>query len=180
MRLAALATLCALSMTAWVAPAHAEDFKHNWRQEERDGAVTYISNYPAPKPFSLTGEPEATLTMDAAKAEPGQTLAGIVKAEIADIRQGLAIADYQEQDGHKPDRGIASYTEQIDGHEVAFIKYRVAGTHDARLAHPRSVIHAILLKDGMFYYVHLIVIYAGHQDEVRGDQIRLVKAIIRH
>lgn len=180
MRLAALAAFCVLSIAGLGASAHAEGFKHNWRQVERDGAVTFISGYPAPAPFSETGEPEATMTMDAAKAEKGATLEGILKAEVADIREGLVIADYLEEDGHKPDRGIVSYTEEIDGQKVAFIKYRVAGNTNGLLAHPRSVIHAILLKDGMIYYVHLIVLYAGHEDEVRGDQLRLVKAIIRH
>ncbi len=180
MRLTALSTLFALSLAACCASAQADGLKHNWREMETAGAVTFVSNYRAPKPFSATGEPEATLTMEASEAPAGKTLAEIVKDEVADIRdEGLIIADYAEADGHKPDNNIATYFQEIDGQQVAFIKYRIAGNTNGVLAKPRSVIHALLLKGEKLYFLHLIVVYAGHQDEVRADQVEMVRTLIR-
>ncbi len=180
MRSVTFCMLFTLSMAAWGSSAQGKGLKHDWREVRGENQIQYVSNYPAPAPFSESGEPEATLTMQAGKVDQDMTLPEILKTEIADIREGLAIADYQEEDGRKPVDGIVSYIEEIDGQQVAFIKYRVAGTRKAMLAHPRSVIHAILVKKGTVFYIHLMVLYAGHQDEVRSDQIRLVKAIIKH
>ncbi len=174
------------AVAALALPAHATapdkdtGLKHAWLQQQGKGVITYISKYPAPAPFSETGEPEATLAMSASKIEKDMTLGNIVESEIAGIRETLKIADYEDKDGHKPDNGIVSYLEEINGCQVAFIKYRVAGAGDKTLPRPRSVTHAILVKNGKAYFVHLIVIYAGHSEEVAADQIRLVKAIIRH
>lgn len=180
MRSAVLLALLIASAAAFGGSGAESIFKHNWRQEEGDHEILFVSKYPAPIPFSMTGEPEARMTMEATPAPKDADLQKIVQEEIVDIRQGLMIADYLEDDGHKPDNGIVSYTEEIDGEPVAFIKYRVAGANGKALDRPRSVTHAILLARGKIFFVHLIVLYAGHQDEVRGDQIRLVKAIIRH
>src|SRR5215471_17433283 len=38
--------------------------KHDWRVIEGPDTINYASNHPAPVPFSMTGEPEATLAMD--------------------------------------------------------------------------------------------------------------------
>lgn len=174
------ALLFIASAAACAAPGNESPLKHDWRQEQGDHEIVFTSKYPAPVPFSTTGEPEARMTMEASVAPKDADLKKIMDAEIADIRSSLMIGDYMEDDGHQPDNGIVSYIEEIDGKPVAFIKYRVTGANGKELDHPRSVIHAILLKNGKVFFVHLIVLYAGHQDEVRGDQIRLVRAIIRH
>lgn len=62
---------------------------------------------------------------------------------------------------HHPHGGITTYIEEINGYKVGFIKYRVAGTRDHDFPLPRSVIHAMLLKDGRLYFVFSIVLYAG-------------------
>ena len=46
-------------------------------------------------------------------------------------------------------------------------------------ASPRSVIHAIFMNKGKLYFIHFMVLFAGHQDEARADQIRLIKGVIR-
>jgi len=175
-----LAILFILSMAACCAPAQAEGLRHNWRQGDAEGAVQFVSNYPAPEPYSATGEPEATLTMEASKVPAGMTLEDILKNELADIGDGsLVIADYVEKDGHKPDHNVVSYIEKIDGEKVAFIKYRVAGNTNGMLPEPRGVMHAILLKGGKVYFFHLIVVYPAHLDEVRADQLTMVRSMIR-
>jgi hypothetical protein len=153
---------------------------HDWRQDNGPGEVKFISNHRAPLPFSETGEPEATLTMQASKIPDNVPLSRVVEVEIKGIRNGTEIGEYLEEDGHKPDNGIVSYVEEINGHKVAFIKYRVAGVKGKSPVSPRSFSHAILLKNGKVYFVHLIVLFAGHQEEVRADQIRLVKGILRN
>jgi len=183
MRWSGWSALLAVALGAVAPAAHGEGLLHDWRSEEGEGKVRYLSNHTAPSPYSETNEPEATLTMQVVKAPRDKTLRQILDAEIADIAdagKGLRIAAYQEQDGHQPDHGVASYIEDIDGQNVGFIKYRVGGIEKVELAAPRSVIHALMVKDGRLWYVTLIVVYPKHQDEVRADQIRLVRAIIRH
>ena len=174
MRPSLLAAVIALAL-----PAAAADLglAHDWRQE-RDGTVL-ISRHTAPPPFSVTGEAEATLTMEAAPLAPGQpTLESIVKDQIDGIRGAVDLADYQERDGHQVDRGIASWFQTVAGTKVGFVKCRVAGRKGQRLPAPRTVIHAIAVKNGLVYLFHLYVVFAGHQDEVRGDQLRMVEAVL--
>ena len=156
------------------------ELKHDWRIEEGKNGVNYTSRYPAPPPFSYNQEPEATIAVESVKASRNQSsLSKVVGSEIRDIRRGLQIAEYLEDDGHKPVRNIASWLEEIDGQQVAFIKYRVAGIKGEQRILPRTIRHAILIRNGKLYLVHLTVIFAKRQEEVRADQIRLIKAIIR-
>lgn len=103
---------------------------------------------------------------------------GAVTSEILNIRRKLQLAPYLEADGYQPLNNIVSCVEEIDGQKVAFIKYRTVGAKGEPRAMPRSVRRAILIKDGKLYFVHLTVLFAKHQAEVRNDQIRLVKSII--
>jgi formylglycine-generating enzyme required for sulfatase activity len=154
--------------------------QHDWRIEEGANGVNYASNYPAPVPFSYNGEPEATMAVESVKISgKPPVLSELVNAEINGIRKGLQIVEYLEEDGYKPQNNIVSYIEPIDGQQVAFIKYRTVGEKGGPRAMPRSIRHAIFIKDGKLHFVHLTVLFAKHQQEVRGDQIRLVKSIIR-
>lgn len=128
----------------------------------------------------MSGEPEALLSMEAAivSANTG-SLSDVVSSEIECIRKELEIGPYLEEDGYKPEAGIVSYVEVIDGTKVAFIKYRTFGLKGKPPVMPRSVRLAILMKNDRLYFIHLTVLYAGHQEEVRADQIRLIKAILR-
>lgn len=98
---------------------------------------------------------------------------------IKGIRKELQIGEYLEDDGHRPQDNIASWVEEIDGQQVAFIKYRVEVVKGEPRILPRAIRHAILIRKGNLCYVHLTVIFAKHQEEVRADQIRLIKGIIR-
>jgi|GEM_PF-1724706 len=154
--------------------------QHDWSTEERNGAITFSSNYPAPVPFSRTGEPEATLAVEMEEISGTPlSLGEVVKTEIKGIRKELQIGEYLEDDGHKPQDNIASWVEEIDGQQVAFIKYRTIGIKGESRILPRTIQHAILIRKGNLYFVHLTVIFAKHQEEVRADQIRLIKGIIR-
>ncbi len=164
----------------WVAP---DEFIRTavlscaWRFE--DHGTRLVSTYKAPAPFSTTGEPEATLTVDASRLGPdAKSLDALLKEEIAGIRELVQLADYEEEDEKTPDRGVASWVQQIAGHDVGFIKYRVAGSDGRTLPNPRTVIQALVIEGERLYTFHLIVVYAGHQDEVRGDQIRMIEAIL--
>lgn len=165
-----------------VAPfaTYGEELKHDWEAKQTDNAFILTSNHRAPASFSATGEPEATLTMEIAKARENVSLPDLVKGEVGGIRSTkLKLGDQPEENGHKPVDGIISYVENIDGQDVGFIKYQVVGTANKTLPHPRSVTHAMLIKKGKVCFVHLIVLYPGHLDEVTGDQMRLVKGLIR-
>jgi hypothetical protein len=179
MRLRSLAAVATLALPLALPAAALADMglAHDWRPE-RDGTVL-ISRHIAPPPFSVTGEAEATLTMEAAPLGNGKpTLEGIVKDQIEGIRGAVDLADYLEHDGHQVDRGIASWFQTVAGTRVGFVKYRVAGRKGQRLPAPRTVIHAIAVKGELVYLSHLYVVFAGHQDEVRGDQLRMIEAAL--
>ena len=157
------------------------ELQHKWHIEEgQKGIVNYISEYPTPAPYSYVEEPEATLASVTIKitGKP-PSLNTVVTSEIKSLRQELQLAAYLEADGHQPEANIASWVEEIEGQQVAFIKYRTVGVKGKPRGIPRSIRHAILIKNGALYFVHLTVLFAKHQQEVRDDQIRLVKGIIR-
>lgn len=162
------------------APAHDDNaLQNDWREERKGGEITLISNHPAPVPFSMSGEPEARLGMDAAIIQPGkQSLEEIVAEEVRDIRKELQIADYEEEDGRKPVDGIATWYETMDGTRVAFIKYRAMGLVGKPAGLPKTAIHSVLIRGNRVFYTHLIVLFAGHQDEVRHDQRVVIRSTI--
>lgn len=179
MRLARWALISILLASAPPAVGGADSpFKHDWRFEQ--GGTLLISMHPAPPPFSLSGEPEATLQVEVSSLPAGRapSVQQVVKNEIEGIRSELKLAEYLEQDGHKPDRGIASWFQEVAGYRVGFIRYRAAGTAQRTLAQPWSVTHAIAVKDGHLMLFHLRVLYAGHQAEVRADQLRLIELML--
>lgn len=163
------------------APQDDDRLQHDWHIEEgTNGGVNYISKQPAPPPFSYNGEPEATLAIESVNISGRpRSLSQVASTEIREIRKELQIGDYQENDGHKPQAGIASWVEEIDGQQVAFIKYRFVGAIGEPRVTARTARHAILIRNGKLYFVHLTVLFAKHQEEVRSDQIRLIKSIIR-
>jgi hypothetical protein len=149
---------------------------HDWRQEVRGDEIIFISKHSVPFPFPYAGGPEATLAMQAAKIKGGITLSKVVRDEIDAIRKGAEIDELDGGWGRKG--GIASYVERIDRHDVAFIEYRTFGVKGRPPGSPRSVRHAIVIKNGQVYFVHLVVMFANHQEEVRGDQRSLIRKII--
>jgi hypothetical protein len=152
--------------------------QHDWSMQQGPDGIFFASNHPAPPPFSTTGEPEATLAVESVKISgKPPSLTDVVNAEIKSIKSELQIAEYLEQDGRKPQNDVASWVEEIDGQQVAFIKYRAAGVKGGPRVLPRTTRHAILIKDGTLYFAHLTVIFARHQEEVRADQIRLIKGM---
>jgi hypothetical protein len=166
-----------------IAPAHAGaqggKLLHDWKQERSNSEIRLTSTHPAPIPFSTTGEPEATLTITATKrSADSAALTERMKSEVARIRKNMRIAEYLEKDGHKPERDIATFYEEVNGKQVGFIKYRTAGAAGRPAATPRTVIEALCSNDAFVYSVELIVLYSGHQDEVRADQITLIKGLV--
>jgi hypothetical protein len=161
------------------APHEDTQLQNSWKEVRQGGEITLVSNYAAPVPFSTTGEPEATLGMDAEVVAPGKkSLEEIVADEVREIRKELQIAEYDEDDGKKPVDGIATWYETIDGTRVAFIKYRAIGVAGQTPGLPRTAIHSILIRGDRVFFTHLIVLYAGHQDEVRHDQRVVIHSMI--
>lgn len=107
-----------------------------------------------------------------------KSLSETVKSEVQEIRNELQIGDYLEEDGYNPVDGIATYVEEINGTKVGFIKYRAVGVVGKAPVMPRTTIHAIFIKKDRVFFVHSIVLFAGHQEEVRADQITIIKGLI--
>jgi hypothetical protein len=151
--------------------------QHKWTEVD---PAHFVSQYPAPFPFSETGEPEAELsTILQTFSGSLPSLTEVVESEANDLRRTLNIVEYLEEDGHNPRDGIATYYEDIDGYRVGFIKYRFNGLIGKPSMLPQTVIHGIIVTKGKVWYIHLITRFSGHQDETRGDQIRIIKTIIR-
>jgi len=180
-------------MLGWLmlgAAAHAAPPAHHHRQDngllyhwkevrDKDGGITLLSTYPAPVPFSMTGQPEAMLTVGGEGITPGKdTLNDIVTDQIRRIRKEAVLAEYMEQDGRKPDHGIATWIETIAGTRVAFIKYRAQGLVGQPPSLPKTVIETYFIKANRVVCTMLIVRYARHQDEDRRDQRRIVRMMI--
>jgi hypothetical protein len=172
--------ILAASFTAPCSFADENKLIHDWKETHEDGDIKLISNHPAPFPFSTKGEPEATLTISSEAVSPEtKSLAKIISSEIKDIRKEIQIAEYMEEDGHKPDKDIVKYVQDIEGVKVGFIKYRAGGVVGGASVLPRTAIHGIFIKGDMVYFVHLIVLFAGHQNEVREDQLRIIRSLIK-
>jgi hypothetical protein len=174
--------LLILATSLAIQSSFADEIKliHDWKETHEDGDIRFSSNHPAPFPFSTKGEPEATITISSEAVSPERkSLTKIISSEIKDIRKEIQIAEYMEEDGHKPDKDIVKYIEDIEGVKVGFIKYRAAGLIGGSSVLPRTVIHGIFIKGDMVHFVHLIVIFAGHQNEVREDQLQLIKSLIK-
>ncbi len=178
MRFAVLIALIVASLTAQGASQDDLALKHDWNAKQTDSAFTLTSNHRSPG-SSGESEPEATLTTEVTSAPENGSLADLVQDEVADIRATLKLGDQPEENGHKAVDGIISYMEKIEGQDVGFIKYQVAGTPNKKLAHPWSVTHAILLKNGKAWFVHLMILHPGHVEEVTEDHMRMVKTLIR-
>lgn len=176
MRRRSLVALC-LALAPVIGLAQSP-FRHAWRFEKNDTVL--ISTFTAPPPFSLSGEPEATLTVEASRLGVERpSLEAIVEREVRSIRHQTALARYAERDGKRPRRGIATWFERIAGQQVGFIKYRAAGgARGKRLPEPRTVIQAVAVKDDLAYFFLLTEIYAGHQAEVREDQLRMITVVL--
>lgn len=176
-RLQALLVLALLS-GAVARADQGNPFRHDWSFE--DDGTRLVSNHRAPFPFSTSGEPEATLVMQVVRpsSDKPQSLTGIVQGELKSIREELKLADYQEADGHKPEKNVATWYEEVAGTRVAFIRYRVAGTAERMLPTPRTITHAIAVKGGYTLFFHLTVLFAAHQDEVRADQRKMMELVL--
>jgi hypothetical protein len=171
----ALIFMLLLSSAAWAQ----DDFEYAWDiQKGPNGEVNLIGEKPAPVPFSMTGEPAASMTVVSSSIEKNQTLNQIVDEEVAGIKAHLIIAEYMEDD-FEPKDDIAVYTETHLNTPVAFIKYRTHGEKDVQTPMPSTVRHAIFMHNGRVYYIHLFVLYAEDQDIVRRDQIKLIERVIQ-
>ena len=172
--------LLTVSLAAPSSPQDENNLLHDWKEVHEDGEIRLISNHPAPFPFSTKGEPEATLTISSEAVSPERkTLSKIIKSEVADIRKEIQIAEYMEEDGHKPNKDIVTFYEVIEGVKVGFIKYRGAGVVGGATALPRTAIHGIFIKGDTVYFVHLIALFAGHQNEIRDDQLHVIRSLIK-
>lgn len=146
-----------------------------------DQAVCFFrSAYKSPPPFHLNNEREAGLVVQVTLKKPSDTLEKIVTHEVAGIRKTLELADYLEEDGHTPQDNIAVYSMKLDGRDVAFIKYRVIGTEGKRAPMPFTVMHGLVAGTNQIGFVHLQTYFSGHQEEIRADQLLIMKELLKH
>jgi hypothetical protein len=154
-------------------------FKHNWELKMLEHGFQLLSKSPAPVPFSMNGEPQASMVISASKLDLSTkiNLEDIMKDEVAGINNDLIIDEYLEDD-FTPKDNIVSYTDILAGNKIAVIKYRTKGDKRNPAAMSRSIRHILFIKDNMLYISTVIVLYAEDQDNIRNDQIKLVEYIL--
>ncbi|XHF07685.1 hypothetical protein NR798_33010 [Archangium gephyra] len=156
------------------------EYNSKWQRICDQAVCFFQSAYKSPPPFHLNNEREASLAVQVTPKKPSDTLEKIVAHEVADIRKTLELVDYLEEDGHTPQDNIAVYSMKLDGRDVAFIKYRVIGTEGKRAPMPFTVIHGLVAGTNQIGFVHLQTYFAGHQEQVRADQLLIMKELLKH
>ncbi|MFO1519051.1 MAG: hypothetical protein U1F57_05245 [bacterium] len=156
-------------------------FKHPWKVQPFFDSYELISTFKAPVPFSMKGEPEANIIIgipsDKAHLKDVK-MAKILEEATQGLRKDLRITEYLETDG-KPVDNIVSSVEKIDGEEVGILKFRSLGEKSDPPGMPQSVRQVYFVKDGQLYNLTLLVLFAAHQNDVRADQMELVKALLK-
>ena len=155
--------------------------KHAWKIQPFFDSWEFVSTFKAPIPFSMKGEAEAvmSLAVPPEKMSPEAPMAKILKDEIDGIQKELRVTEPLDMDkDHKAVNNIISYTEKMGKTEVGFLEYRIRGEKKDPPGMPRSVRQILFVKGDQLYIVTLVVLFAGHQDEVRSDQKALVKAFL--
>lgn len=145
--------------------------KHKWLKECSLTHCTYKSSYKPPVPF--TGKYEAMLSVDVYRRGK-RSMDEILNSEVSEIRKKFEIDEQMKDDDGKPtQKGIATWKENLNGKEIGYIRYRVhaSGPQFA------SITHAIILDSEHEYNVSLYVFFAKHEDEVKSDQLAILKAL---
>ena len=166
---------CCLSASAWAL----EGFDYDWNIQPGEGStIHFVAKKSAPPPLSTKGEPAARMSVMSEPHFESQSLGALVRAQVVQIKMRADLAPYPEKD-NAPKDGIAIYTENHLNIPVAFIKYRVLGEKGAPVAMPRTVRHAIFIREGRVYYVHLFVLDTEEQETMRADQIKIIEQILQ-
>jgi hypothetical protein len=155
-------------------------FKHAWKVQTFFDSYELLSPFTAPFPFTTKSEPEAEIivAIPPDKVSPETPMEKILQDQISQIQKNLRITDYLEKD-RKPVNNIVSYTQKVGSSEVGILQYRSLGEKEDPPDNPVSVKQILFVKGNQLYNVVLMVLYAGHQDEVRADQMELVKALLQ-
>ena len=171
--------LCLFSIWVLGLNAQKDDFKHPWEMKYLENDIQFISKKKAPIPFSMTGEPEATITVGASKVDNStkNDLSKIVKEEIEGIRNEVSLAEYLEDD-YKPNNDIVTYYDKVKDVKIAVIKYRVNGLKGGQKILPRSTRQILFLHNNKLWISSLIVLYGEDQENIRSDQMSFIKSII--
>jgi hypothetical protein len=149
--------------------------QHEWLMNCSASQCSFKSAYKPPPPFGAKNE--AVMTVAAVPYKSGSKMDAILSSEVKSIRDSFEIdTSAAEDDGRVYNKGVATWTERIGNEDVGFIKYR-AYSKNAPPPHFFTSIHCIVLVAGQEFLVNLMSFYAGHQDEVRADQIAVVKAL---
>lgn len=174
LRILLLFNLCTLGLCA-----QNVSFNHDWDIKYLEHDIQFTSNRIAPAPFSTTGEPQAIMIVEATTLDNStyNDLSKIVTDEVHAIRNELSIDEYLEDDCIAIDN-IVSYFDTINSIQIAVIKYRTNGIKGEQKTMPRSTRQILFIYDGKLWISSLIVLFAEDQDNMRSDQMTIIKAII--
>jgi len=155
-------------------------YKHPWKVRPFFDSYELVSFSSAPFPFSTKGEPEAEMIIATVpeKIPSGTPMDKILKDQAAKVQKDLKIVEYQEKD-HTPVNNVVSYVQKIADSDVGFLQYRSLGEKGDKDDVPVTVKQALFVKGDQLYNIVLMVLYPAHQDEMRADQIELVKGLLK-
>ncbi len=156
------------------------NFKHHWDVKYLEHGILFTSKNKAPIPFSKVGEPQATMNLESFKLDKStkNDLGKIVANEINGIRKELSIIEYSEDD-YKAKDDIVLYSDKVANVKIMVIKYRTNGVREAEKTIPRSARQILFIHNNKLWISSLIVLFAKDQDNMRSDQMSVIKAIIK-
>lgn len=154
-------------------------FKHNWKMEYTEDYVKFTSLKKAPYPYSSTEEPQAIMYFNGSKLDKSakNDLVKIVADEIRRIKNELSIDTYLE-DNRKAKENIVSYFDEIENVRIAVIKYRFNTGKVGQISMPRNTQQVLFIHKDILWVSSLIVLYEADQNNMRSDQITILKKLI--
>ncbi len=154
-------------------------FKHGWKIQPFFDSYELLSPFNAPFPVTTKSEPEAEMIIATPpeKIPAGTSMDKILKEQIAKVQKDLKIVEYQEKD-YTPVNNMVSYIQKIGNSDVGFLQYRSLGEKGDKDDVPVTVKQALFVKGDQLYNIVLMILYPGHLEDVKSDQLQLVKALL--
>lgn len=156
-------------------------FRHAWKVQPFFDSWEFISPFKAPASVSAKGEEEAAMYVGTSSDNLEPSIEKALPGQIKKVQDEFRVIESlpSKKAAHKPVNNIVSYTEKVGDKEIGVLEYRIAGEKNDPPGPPRSLNQVFFLKGGQLYNVTLAVLFAGHEEEVRADQMELVKALLK-
>jgi hypothetical protein len=159
--------------------AQSSFFIHEWDIKILEHKIQFSSKKKTPLPFSLNGETQAEMIVEASATDnAAPDLTKIALEEIEGIREAVSLDKYIEAD-YKAKDNVVLYFDKILNTPIAVIKYRTNGMKGGQKTVPRTVRQILFIHNDKLWDSSLIVLYVEDQNNMMIDQISFIRAILK-